>query len=198
MPDSCLHSGQERESDKYYKLDLARFEPKSDLRRMIRKAAEGLTVERSRQFTGEHHALLEEFLKGETLAPRVRELFLRMADYVPYSQTSLVLDARDARQQLSAFYVVEMGARDFATYVVGGYSRRNQVPHASDLLFWEMTNLAKEQKKEYIHLGLGVNEGIRRFKAKWGGIPFLNYEFAEYLRERPGPLSWLRLLGLRF
>jgi hypothetical protein len=24
-----------------------------------------------------------------------------------------------------------------------------------------------------------VNEGIRRFKEKWGGVPFLNYEFCE-------------------
>jgi hypothetical protein len=24
-----------------------------------------------------------------------------------------------------------------------------------------------------------VNQGIRRFKEKWGGIPFLDYEFCE-------------------
>ncbi len=31
-----------------------------------------------------------------------------------------------------------------------------------------MINLAKEHKKGYINLGLGVNNGIRRFKEKWG------------------------------
>ena len=37
-------------------------------------------------------------------------------------------------------------------------------PHASDLLFLEMINLAKEHKKDYINLGLGVNEGIKGLK----------------------------------
>ncbi|MFZ3090961.1 MAG: hypothetical protein WA240_10125 [Nitrospirota bacterium] len=32
-----------------------------------------------------------------------------------------------------------------------------------------MINLAKEHGKGYINLGLGVNNGIRRFKEKWGG-----------------------------
>jgi hypothetical protein len=32
--------------------------------------------------------------------------------------------------------------------------------------------------KAYIHLGLGVNEGVRRFKEKWGGKPTIPYEMA--------------------
>ena len=51
--------------------------------------------------------------------------------------------------------------------------------HASDLLFLEMIKLTRENGKKTINFGLGVNEGIRRFKEKWGGIPFLNYEFCE-------------------
>jgi hypothetical protein len=54
--------------------------------------------------------------------------------------------------------------------------------------------LAGEKHKEYIHLGLGVNEGIRRFKKKWGGIPFLKYEFCELSGGAKEPLSWLWFL----
>jgi hypothetical protein len=42
-----------------------------------------------------------------------------------------------------------------------------------------MIKLTQEQGKDIINLGLGVNAGIRRFKEKWGGIPYLNYEFCE-------------------
>ena len=42
-----------------------------------------------------------------------------------------------------------------------------------------MIHLTREQGKSTLHLGLGVNEGIRRFKKKWGGKPFLKYEFCE-------------------
>jgi hypothetical protein len=45
---------------------------------------------------------------------------------------------------------------------------------------------------------LGVNDGIRRFKLKWGGKPYLNYEFCECRYGLPKPLSILnRLLGQR-
>jgi hypothetical protein len=42
-----------------------------------------------------------------------------------------------------------------------------------------MIRWTQEQGKITINLGLGVNEGIRRFKEKWGGVPFLTYEFCE-------------------
>ena len=54
--------------------------------------------------------------------------------------------------------------------------------------------LTREQGKGVIHLGLGVNKGIRRFKEKWGGIPFLNYEFCEHRRGAGRIASVLRVL----
>jgi hypothetical protein len=41
-----------------------------------------------------------------------------------------------------------------------------------------MVNLAQTEGKKAVNLGLGVNSGIRRFKEKWGGVPFLNYSSA--------------------
>jgi hypothetical protein len=41
----------------------------------------------------------------------------------------------------------------------------------------------------FLHLGLGVNAGIRRFKEKWGGAPTLAYEFCEWRREPGSPVS---------
>ncbi len=41
-----------------------------------------------------------------------------------------------------------------------------------------MLEAARREGKGYIHLGLGVNEGIRRFKEKWGGRPALPYVMA--------------------
>ena len=41
-----------------------------------------------------------------------------------------------------------------------------------------MVNIAQSSGKSAINLGLGINPGIRRFKAKWGGVPFLSCETA--------------------
>lgn len=176
---SLLDSCKERETDQYYTLDIEQTRLKPSLQRIAEKASRELTVARSRSFSKEHQGLTEEFLKREKLPPRVRELYRAMPDYVSRSSSACTLDARDRNGKLSAFFVVELGARSFSTYVLGCHSKKHYVPHASDLLFQEMIRLTREYGKDTINLGLGVNAGIKRFKEKWGGIPSLRYEFCE-------------------
>lgn len=194
MPPSLIQSCQERESDEYYRLDLGKGEIKKDLRRAVNKASGELTVQRGREILKEHSNLISEFIEKERPNPRVSELFLSMPEYINHSKTSVVLNAWDKKGNLSAFYIVELAAERFAAYVVGCYSKKNYVPHASDLLFFEMLNLAREYGKSSINLGLGVNKGIRRFKEKWGGLPFLRYEFCEYRGRYPTALKLLKAL----
>jgi hypothetical protein len=179
IPASLLDSCKERQTDQYYRLDLEQTNSKPSLQRAADKASKELTVERGHSISKEHEALIEELLKREKLPPRIKELYRAMPDYVAHSSSACVLNARDKRGELCAFFVVELAAKKFATYVLGSYSKKHYVPHASDLLFLEMIRLTYEHGKNIINLGLGVNEGIRRFKEKWGGIPFLNYEFCE-------------------
>lgn len=189
VPASVAQLCQARESDDYYTLALQRFEPEAHLRRIVNRASRELTVERGRHIAEDHAELISEFLEREKPPPRIERLFLSMREYVGESETAVVLTSRDRAGAASAFYVVELAAKQFATYVVGCHSKRHYVAGASDLLFAEMVGLATEHRKSYIHLGLGVNEGIRRFKEKWGGIPRLRYEFCEYRRK--DPLSFL-------
>ncbi len=194
VPPSLLKSCRERQTDEYFRLDLKQTKLKSSLRRVAKKAAERLTVEKGRTFTEEHQALVAEFRQRQALPPMVAELYQAMPDYVAHSASACLLDARDKQGKLSAFYVVELAAKTFDTYILGCYSRKNYVPHASDLLFFEMIELARGRGKRIINLGLGVNEGIRRFKTKWGGVPFLKYEFCEGYYGRPKTLSLVDML----
>ena len=186
-----------RESDFYYRLGLQSPQISSRLLRAVEKAAQDLTVSSSRVFSEEHIALTEEFLQRQELPPRVYQLYLRMKDYLAFSESSLLISAWDREKRLSAYYVLELGAEKFLTYVVGCHSKANDVPHASDFLFWEMVEVARKNQKEYIHLGLGVNDGIARFKKKWGGVPFLKYEFGEISPAEKSPFSWIRVLASR-
>jgi hypothetical protein len=179
IPPSLQGSCKERQTDRYYKFDLNRTKLKPSLQRVTDKASKELIVERGHSISKEHEALISELLKREKLPPRLRELYRAMPDYVAHSSTACVLNARDKNGKLCAFFVVELGAKNFSTYVLGSHSKKHYVSHASDLLFLEMIKLTHEHGKNTINLGLGVNEGIRRFKEKWGGIPFLNYEFCE-------------------
>lgn len=148
--------------------------------RMVQRAKKELTLELSRVMTKEHEGLIKEFIQREKPNPWIKAHFLSMPEYIRGSQSAVVLNAWNRKGQLSGFYIVELAAKTFATYVVGCHSKKHYVPQASDLLFFEMMEVAKENRKETINLGLGVNEGIKRFKKKWGGVAFLNYEFCEW------------------
>ncbi|GAB4535649.1 MAG: hypothetical protein Kow0063_20170 [Anaerolineae bacterium] len=189
VPASLQGSCRARQTDEYLILDLEATRPSSSLRRVARKAAEQLAVESGHAFTREHQALVAEFKKRQSLPPMVEGLYDAMPDYLAHSASACLLNAWDGQGNLSAFYVVELAAEAFDTYILGCYSRRNYVPHASDLLFYHMLELARERGKRTINLGLGVNEGIRRFKQKWGGVPFLKYEFCEAHYGPPEALS---------
>jgi hypothetical protein len=179
VPSFLAPSCTERQTDHYYKLDLEEARLKPALTRIADKASQDLTIEKGHSIAKEHRGLIAELLKRETLPPRIRELYGAMPNYVTYSPDACVLDARDKKGRLVAFYIVDLGTKHFSTYVLGTHSKKHYIAHASDLLFLEMVNLTREQGKTIINLGLGVNEGIRRFKEKWGGVPFLKYEFCE-------------------
>ena len=190
LTDSC----SERQTDRYYRFDIEQTRVKNSLRRVAEKASQELDVERANAFSKEHAILISELLKREKLRPRVRELYHLMPDYVSRSSSACVLNAWNKEGRLSAFYILELGAKTFTTYLVGTHSKKNYVPHASDLLFLKMIELTREQGKNEINLGLGVNEGIRRFKEKWGGVPVLNYEECEYCPEGTKMISMVRIL----
>jgi lysylphosphatidylglycerol synthetase-like protein (DUF2156 family) len=88
------------------------------------------------------------------------------------SKTAHLLEARQA-DRLVAFSIVDLGSARYAFYQFNFRTAKIAVPGASDLLFNEMVQLAQSAGKQAINLGLGIHPGIRRFKEKWGGQPFL-------------------------
>jgi hypothetical protein len=180
----------ERETDSYYTLHLPVAEPRATLGRTLRKAREAGVIERTTALTEAHRKLADEFLERDP-PPRIAELLLRMWDYVGRAKDGMVLNAWDRHGKLAAFFVVDLAPRDFATYIIGCYSKRTYVPGASDLLVSELIKLSADFGKRFIHLGIGVNDGIRRFKEKWGGLPTRPYELCELVVRRPSLLDSL-------
>lgn len=199
IPPSLGRSCRVRQSDWYYCLDLSQTKIRAALEREVRQAAQALTIHHGRAFTREHQSLVDELMHREHLPPMIAELYRAMPAYVSQCESALVLNARDARGRLTAFFVVERAAEKFDTYVLGCHSKKHYIPHASDLLFYEMMTDARRRNKPAVNLGLGVNAGIRRFKTKWGGAPFLKYEFCECYygaQEQPSMLDVLLDLKL--
>lgn len=192
IPESLLVQSNEKENDHYYTLDLGAGALSGRLKRIVRKASEKLTVERADEMHDAHDLLMHEFIARVRPPRRVERLLLQMPEYIRKQSDGVVLNAWDDRQGLAAFYVVDTAPWHFSTYVIGCHSRQNYVPGASDLLVYEMIELSRASGKQYIHLGLGVNEGIRRFKKKWGGVPTRRYEMCEIRLRKPAVFETIK------
>jgi hypothetical protein len=193
LPPSVTKSCQNRESDHYYVLDLNERPSRARLDKIVTKAMENTVFERSTELGEAHRNLAQEFVARVELPPQVKELLFRMWDYVGRADGSLVLNAWNPSGKLAAFYVMDMAPAEFSTYLIGCHSKENFVQGASDLLFHEMIRLSAESNKKYIHLGLGVNKGIRQFKKKWGGVPSVPYESCELTLKKSS--IWDAIIG---
>ncbi len=191
VPEALLPDCTLRQSDVYFRLDLDAFTPRSALRKDVARAAGMLQVKQETRFTSDHQALLGEFMRRQPLPPLVAALYQSVPQYLERAPGACMLTARDSDGHLAALFVVDQAAPGFDTYLLGCYSQIHYFPRASDLLFSDMIARARQQGKPVLQLGLGVSEGIRRFKEKWGGRSFLPYEFCECSFAAPPGLAWL-------
>lgn len=170
----------ERSSDDYYFVDLP-LEISKRVRYMVRRASRELSVEVEGRMRKDHTRLVGEFLKRKDL-PHIREVRDRLPEYVKSSDRVLVLSVYNRRGQLVGFNVVDLSARDYAFYMFNFIDRwSSYVPGASDLLMYKMLELASEEGKKRMNLGLGSSEGVRKFKEKWGAKVLVHYEYGAYI-----------------
>ncbi len=203
LPDALRDSVDER--DVVYVLGADAAVP-ARLRGKVRAAGARLCVTEDREFTPEHRRLWAEFLGRVSMRPNVRELYARTEAVLAASRALSgeggnggragrdgpadglerplldlrLLSAWDDQGRLAASLLLDYSAGEFCSYIIGAHSRRHYAPHATDLLFAAMLEGCRREGKRYIHLGLGVNEGIARFKRKWGGRVVLPYEMAAW------------------
>lgn len=177
-------AGHLTKQDAYYILPLERPLP-GRLVNIVNKASQSLRIETGTTFTPQHRRLWGEFMGFAGLPSNVQALYASVEELLssPDCEISL-LNAYNAEGFLTACLVVDTAQPGFDTYLLGAHSRQHPVPHASDVLFARMIAEARQRSKAFLHLGLGVNQGIARFKRKWGGFPALPYLEAQWKEQK--------------
>ena len=175
---------EEQPVDSYYRLELPLVAVPPGVAYMVRRAEKDLVLDTGK-FGREHKKLIKSFIAGHSLSDQQNYIYKHLHHYLKRSKTARLLEVRK-KDRLAAFTIVDLGSADSAFYLFNFRSTRVDVPGASDLLFREMVNLAQSEVKKAINLGLGINKGIRRFKEKWGGVPFLPHASAMVHR---GPVN---------
>ena len=174
--------------DDYFRLDLPLGDLPQGVAYMVRRARRELRVQEG-QFGREPKRLITEFLAGHRLTAAQKTIYRALPGYLKRSSTARLLEARSGGR-LAAFDVVDLGASDYAFYLFNFRSVKRRVPGASDLLFYEMADMAHAEGKGLLNLGLGIHPGIRHFKQKWGAHPFLPYASA-LVQTRPHEMGAL-------
>jgi len=172
---------EKQPKDNYYRLKLPVDPLDPEVAYMVRRAHRDLVVTRGK-FGREHKRLVKEFLKDRNFTRQQIYLFTHIHHYLKRCSSAMLLDARMGRQ-LAGFTVLDLGSANYAFYLFNFRSTKVNIPGTSDLLMQEMVTIAQTQGKQAINLGLGINSGIRRYKEKWGGVPFWPYESAVVHRQ---------------
>ncbi len=168
-----------QQEDRYYLLPADR-DPPSRPARQAAAAAARLRAAEGRSFTAPHRRLWAEFLARTPLPESVRELYARTEAVLEEAPGLRLLDAWDEENRLAASFLIDLAPKDFLTWLIGARSPAPAAHGASDLLLLEMIRLARREGKAFLHVGLGVNPGIRRFKVKWGAVPGPAYRMAAW------------------
>jgi hypothetical protein len=173
----CIHSSP---GDYYYRLDLKDLSISQKTRNMVQRARKELLVEVNKNYDEEHQRIVRTFIESRQLEEETKFILGRIKEYISYSNESWIFNVRNKSGNLIAFDIAEFGAKDYAFYMFNFRSSSHYIPGASDLLLFEIINMARAENKRYINLGLGINSGVRFFKKKWGGIPFLPHFYCIY------------------
>jgi hypothetical protein len=176
IPSSIVGPAQSP-SDYYYRLDLSTLSISQKLRNMLKRAERDLVVERMRGMEKEHHLMVNEFFNTHRVDEPTQFIIKRIPKYLSSAPSVWVFNAREKGGALVAFDIAEFGARHYAIYMFNFTSRNHYIPGASDLLLSEVVKCAREEDKDFINLGLGINTGVTFFKKKWGGMALYPYNF---------------------
>lgn len=181
------------ETDEYYILDLEKLVIRKKVRNIIKRAEREVEVTVSRNITKAHKKLIDSFCKRKGIKEVYVELFKKIPNYVGFSKSAYIIEAWK-KGELIAFTIYEDLPKNYGFYLFNFTATRDKyVPGTSDLLFKKCIDIAVSGGKRYINMGLGINEGVRFFKVKWGGRP-MSYNYVITHLEKKGALDLLSRL----
>ncbi len=182
--------------DRYYALPVP-TRPGQKLRNLLRRAGRDLIVDRGRDFGDQHAMLVRQYLDERLLEAGTRHIFRNLPEYLDASKTSLIVSARLMDGRLAAFAIGEFASLHTAFFMFCFRDRTLAPPGSADLVLSGLLEAAYERGHTRMNLGLGVNQGIRFFKLKWGAELFLPYVQVSWKPESGNLFTSLRKMVRR-
>ncbi|MBO4300808.1 MAG: radical SAM protein, partial [Desulfovibrio sp.] len=177
----CAPQGAAVHRDAYAFLPLPLPEPSGKLRNMLRRAGRECRIS-VEAFGEEHEGLLRDFCRRHALDEATRSLYASIGRYLASCPEAVLFSARardDAR--LLALAVGEYASLTTAFYMFAARAA-GCPPGIADALLRALADEAERRGHVQLNLGLGINDGVRRFKQKWGQARLLPYVETSWTR----------------
>ncbi len=205
-PDEAISSKQ----DAYWFLPLP-IAPSSKVRNMLNNAQNHVYITKKSEknaWSGEHQELMLEHIRQKSLDSAQCTLLHGLEKYILSSSDVLLFSAySNESKKLLACAIADFSSFTTAFYM---FAFRHESAHqgTSDALLFALLEEAATRGYTHCNLGLGINEGIRFFKNKWGAKPSLPFfettwqigasaeNIEKDTKENPKKKSWFsKLLG---
>lgn len=136
------------------------------LRNMISRAQRDVTIERE-TWSAEHAALVQHYITTRPLAPGTRRTFQAIPRYLQAAPGAVLFAARSRPDHsLQSFVVGDYSGLSSAFYLFA-FRYPQSPPGCADALLAALLREAENRGHSAFNLGLGIHQGIVRFKNKW-------------------------------
>ncbi len=169
---------EEVKTDNYYRLMLPVKHLSKKIRYMVSRAFRELAIEVGKNLTNSHREIMRDFLNRPDVDEFMDYVCSRLDLYLSRSKTVKIINAFNKTGRLVGFDIVDLPPGRYSFYMFNFIDRNGgYVPGVSDLMMHHFLKISEEEGKLYVNMGLGINEGVKRFKVKWGAEPFLPYQY---------------------
>ncbi len=192
--------------DTYYFLPLPlNTQAAANALQMSRRALPHIHIVQShgeQAWTGAHQELMLSYLQKPHISKEMGLIFQRLGNYCRAVPELRLFSAYDkSNQKLLGMALGDFSSLQTAFYMFA-FRHANAIPGVSEALLLALVHEAEQRGYASCNLGLGIHDGIRFFKEKWGAqaaLPLVESSWALTPQISPSPKStpawqWLRNL----
>ncbi len=163
--------------DAYYFVDLP-LKLTQNAKNMCKNASLHMNIQKKDAqgaFSSEHHKLMLDYVRRHNVSKEMASIFQHLESYCNSTATVRMYSAfARSNNALLGFALADFSSWRTAFYMFG-MRLATAPPGVSDILLLNLLQEAEERGYTSCNLGLGINDGIRFFKCKWGGTPTLPF-----------------------
>ncbi len=178
-PKSAPQDAISSKEDAYWFLSLPFEKPSDKLKNMLTRAEKDVYISQKSgesAWTGAHQELMLNYISNKGMEPALCSILQGIEKYLLSSSQVEIFSAYEQKTgTLLACSIADFSSFSSAFYMFAFRQEQCKVPGVADIVLFALLEEAKKRGYSQCNLGLGINDGIRFFKKKWGAKPSLAF-----------------------